>query len=296
MDQITVKGHAKINLTLRILSLRGDGYHEVRSIMQKIDLCDDVVLTDRLDGLITVTCDNPDIPQNPKNGSYNIAARAAELLKQRFAPDRGADIFIRKRIPVAAGLGGGSSDAAACITGLARLWGLDITTEEMLQVGAEIGSDVPFALSPQTAFVHGRGEKVRVITPAPPFWMTLVKPAPSLLAAEAYAEFDNGGGSDGGDERLVLDGIISQDVERMAFGMGNALQGPVERLVPEVGSIIDRLKRFSPLCAIVSGSGPTVVAITRDREHAAEMLSGFEGERGIEHTMVVRSLHGGASI
>lgn len=294
MERITIKGYAKINLTLRILCKRDDGYHEIRSIMQKIDLTDDVVLTDRADGLITVTSDNPDIPQNPKNGSLNIAVRAGELLKQRYAPNRGADIFIRKRIPVAAGLGGGSSDAAACITGLVRLWGINVTTEELLQLGAEIGSDVPFALSPQTAFVHGRGEYVNTITPAPPFWMTLVKPVPSLLAGEVYAEYDNGGGSDGGDERLVLDGIITGDIERMAFGMGNALQGPVVRLVPEVHAILERLKRFAPLCAIVSGSGPTVVAVTPDREHAEEMSAAFRREPGIEHSMAVQSLHGGS--
>ncbi len=290
MERVTVCGYAKINLTLRVLSKRSDGYHEIDSIMQKIDLFDEIVVNHRRDGKIDITSDNPDVPQHPVNGSLNTATKAAELLKKRYAPEKGADIFILKRIPVAAGLGGGSSDAAACLLGLRRLWGLEVDREDLLSLGSEIGSDVPFALSTPTALVKGRGEEVTPIQPPGSFWLSLVKPDPPLLAAEAYAEFDAGGGSYPGDEGRVLEGISSGDVALLASGIGNALQGPVERLVPGVTRIMERLNTFDPLGVMVSGSGPTVVAVARHRRHAELMCGEFRGETGIEHAIVTRTL------
>ncbi len=290
MERITVRGYAKVNLTLKVLSRRDDGYHDIESVMQKIDLCDEIVLSDRRDGLISIASDNPDIPQHPMNGSLNTAAKAAELLRSSYAPERGADVFIRKRIPVAAGLGGGSSDAAACLQGLVRLWGLQIEDDELLKLGAEVGSDVPFALSRPTAVVTGRGERVKPIDPPRSFWMALVKPAPALLASDAYGEFDFRGGSHPGDQARVLRGISSGDIGLLASGMGNALQGAVERLVPDVTRIIERLKELEPLGVIVSGSGPTVFAVACDREHAEVMRREFRGEPGIEHAMVTRTI------
>jgi 4-diphosphocytidyl-2-C-methyl-D-erythritol kinase len=290
VGQVIVRGYAKINLTLRILFKRDDGYHEIESIMQKIDLYDEVILKDRVDGRVSVCSDNPDIPQHPMNGSLNIATKAAELLKTTHAPERGADVFIRKRIPVAAGLGGGSSDAAACLLGLVRLWGLELGADQLLRLGAEVGSDVPFALSSATAVVGGRGERVCPVNPPRSFWMTLVKPGPSLLAADAYAEFDSRGGGYPGDAHRVLEGISSGDLALLGSGMGNALQDAVERLVPEVGPIMEGLREFRPHSVIVSGSGPTVVAVARDRSHAEAMREAFAGRPGIECATVTQSL------
>ena len=181
---LTLKAYAKVNLTLEVLGRREDGYHELVSVIQTIDLCDTLTL-ERSDA-ITLECDKPEL-QSPDN----LALRAATLLREDSGSGNGVRISLRKGIPTAAGLGGGSSDAAATLKGLNRLWGLGLSIEDLSPLAAQLGSDVSFFLHGGTAMVHGRGELVRPLPPADLNWMVLL--IPSLPVSEPTASAVGGG-------------------------------------------------------------------------------------------------------
>ncbi len=168
----SVKAPAKINLSLDALSKRPDGYHEVEMIMTMVDLADRIDLTETNDDRITVDVSEGFVP----NDHRNLAYQAADLLKKRFNVKKGVSIYITKRIPVAAGLAGGSSDAAATLKGLNQLWQLGLTQDELAELGAEIGSDVSFCVYGGTALATGRGEIIQQIASPPPCWVILAKP------------------------------------------------------------------------------------------------------------------------
>ena len=170
---VTLKAYAKVNLTLEVLGRREDGYHEVASIIQTIDLHDTLTLEPADD--ITLECDRPELATPD-----NLVIRAAHLLKERAGASQGARISLEKQIPVAAGLGGGSSDAAVALKGLNDLWGLGLSVEELSATAAELGSDVPFFLRGGTAMAHGRGELVRSLPPADLEWLVVLAPAIKL--------------------------------------------------------------------------------------------------------------------
>ena len=170
---ITIDAHAKLNLTLEVLGKRDDGYHEVASIMQTLELAD--TLTIRPSDSLALTCSLPDL-----NGPGNLALKAAQLLRSETGVSQGASIHIEKRIPVAAGLGGGSSDAAATLVGLNRLWGLELPNDQLRRIGAKLGSDVPFLVEGGTGTALGRGERVRHLpTPDLP-WIVIAVPDANL--------------------------------------------------------------------------------------------------------------------
>jgi len=283
---IVLKAFAKINLTLKIVSKRADGYHDIESIMQKVDLHDEVILEEAENASITVRTDDPRVPDGP----LNVAYRAASSMQSRYAPFRGVNVFIRKRIPVAAGLGGGSADAASLIVGLARMWGLRVPLAELLAVGAEIGSDVPFAMSPPTALVRGRGEIVHPLRSPDPFWVVLAKPREGLLTRDVYEEFDLHGGSDPGDAKTVVEGMALGDLRIVARGVGNALAAPAARLAPTVGVLLRTLQEEGALAASVSGSGPTVFGIAEDEEHARSMKDAVDDLDILETALVAKTL------
>ena len=166
---LTLKAHAKINLTLEVLGRRDDGYHEVATIMQTVDLHDTVRLTPAAD--ITLSCNDPAL-----QSADNLAYKAAQLLRDESGFSGGAHIAIDKAIPVSAGLGGGSSDAAATLRGLNDLWNLGMTTAQLQSLAARLGSDVPFLLKGGTAIALGRGERVRHLPPADIQWMVVLTP------------------------------------------------------------------------------------------------------------------------
>lgn len=156
--RISVKAPAKINLTLDVLAKRPDGYHEVEMVMTTVDLADRVDLTLREDGEITLDCSASFVPDDIRNHAY----KAAVLLKERYQVRQGVRLYIDKQIPVAAGLAGGSSDAAATLRGLNQLWNLGLSLDELAEIGAEIGSDVPFCVYGGTALAKGAGSKSRI--------------------------------------------------------------------------------------------------------------------------------------
>ena len=194
-----IKAFAKLNLTFEVLGRRDDGYHEIKSIMQTIDLADE--LNVQASNSLSVECDDPEL-----TGDANLVWKAAtELAKARGIQPR-AKIALRKRIPVAMGLGGGSSDAAAALVALNRLWGLDIKTEELASVASEIGSDVSFFLCGGTALAEGRGERVSPLPSIPPMYVTLVFPDITVpnKTKTMYSKLTPANYSDGGVTRRML--------------------------------------------------------------------------------------------
>ena len=166
---LTLEAPAKINLTLEVTGRREDGYHDIASIMQTVDLTDELTFDEAEE--LTLECDAPELQTED-----NLVLRAARLLRQHAGVDRGARIGLRKRIPHPAGLGGGSSDAATALTGLCRLWGLDMTARDLTPLAASLGSDIPFFLHGGTALVSGRGEKVRPLPAAELGWIIILAP------------------------------------------------------------------------------------------------------------------------
>ena len=175
MDGRTVRvvAFAKVNLCLEVLGKRNDGFHEVRSIMQSIDVADELTIEEASD--LTVSCDLPELA-----GEENLAMRAATALLERYSHDGGARITIRKGIPVASGMGGASADAAAALVGLVNLWGMKVQPSDLQIVAADLGSDVPFFLTGGTTIVKGRGHIVYPLSTTPLLWLVLVVPPHSV--------------------------------------------------------------------------------------------------------------------
>lgn len=270
MRSITELARAKINLTLDVLRRRPDGYHEVEMIMQTLELADTISISSTEQGIVLET-GSTDIPP----GQDNIAWRAARLMVDSFGGSGGLKICLHKNIPVAAGLAGGSTDAAAVLRGINRLWELGLATEELCDLGARLGSDVPFCVREGTALATGRGEIIHPLAPCPEFWIVLVKPPVGVSTAEVYGKFEQGKVLNRPDNAAMREAIGVGDREGISAGLCNVLESVTLSLVPEVGDIKRALLRDGAINALMSGSGPTVFGIARDKEHACQLAQGF---------------------
>lgn len=271
MMRLKLKSHAKINLILEVLFRRQDGYHQLRSILQELELHDTLYLEEIPGGKLELICDDPSLP----SGKGNLAFRAAQLMQSTYAPARGVRIRLKKRIPVAAGLGGGSSNAAAVLKGLNRLWGLFLHDDDLRKLGSLLGSDVPFFISGGTALAGGRGE---IIQPLPFFPRTKVLlvavHGAKLSAAEVYSALDlDKISSMTKIDRFVR--LLEKNVDGAGAGVGkdyfnaltsliqNHLETPVFELHKDTASLKEKLLQQG-LAATVSGSGPTLFILSRD--------------------------------
>lgn len=259
---ITKYAKAKINLTLDILGKRDDGYHEVEMIMQSIDLADIVTLEDAED--ITVETDLAKLADD----RTNLAYRAAELLRDTYARGRGAHIRIEKKIPLAAGLAGGSSDAATVLLGLNELWGLGRTMDELTALGARLGSDVPFCMIGGTMLAKGRGEVLTRVPPLGAYPLILVKPPLGVSTAAAYGGYRAENVAVHPTADRMTQAIASGDVGRVYDAMGNVLETVTIPLRPEIAEIKQALVLAGADKAMMSGSGPTVFAFAKTAEDA----------------------------
>lgn len=188
MDKITVKAPAKINLTLDVLGRRENGYHDLRMIMQTIDLCDEVTIEQITAEEITLSM-NKELPDGCPM-QKNLVYRAAILMKERYALPDGMNIILTKNIPAAAGLAGGSSDCAATLLGINELYNLGLSLDELCDIGVTLGADVPFCIRKGTMLSEGIGEILTPLTPLPPMWTLLIKPNISVSTAYVYGNLD----------------------------------------------------------------------------------------------------------
>ena len=258
--RIQIEAHAKINLTLEVVGRRGDGYHDIVSIMQTVGLHDVITLepADRL----TLTCDPPEL-ETPDN----LALRAAEVLREYASYSGGAAVSLAKRIPVAAGLGGGSSDAAAVLVGLNRLWGLGLSRRELTPLAASLGSDVPFFLEGGTAMVSGRGERVRALPPADLRWFVVLSPEIDLTekTRRVYSHLT---------EASFTTGQLTRKLEARIRGgkdvspqfLFNVFDDVAPAVFPELGRYRDAFLQVGAREVHVAGSGPSLYAPVSRRE------------------------------
>jgi 4-diphosphocytidyl-2-C-methyl-D-erythritol kinase len=259
---------AKVNLDLRVLGTRADGYHELRTVFQTIDL-HDILTAQEKPGPFVLKCRTPGVPLDDRN----LVWRAATALWKALG--RGGDpcdtlVTIEKGIPLEAGLGGGSADAAAGLQVLARLWG-GAPLSLLREVAAGIGSDVPFFLSGGTALGLGRGEEIYPLVDLPPHWVVIVRPPFGVSTAEAYSWYDEDRTGGVREPRGELQ-ILPVPWPTRAAQMVNDLEAPVLRRHPEIGAIKSALREAGALAAAMSGSGSAVFGLFRTRPSAARAL------------------------
>ncbi|OZM55850.1 4-(cytidine 5'-diphospho)-2-C-methyl-D-erythritol kinase [Lottiidibacillus patelloidae] len=270
--RILEKAPAKINLALDVLHKRQDGFHEVKMIMTMIDLADRIELTPLKENKITISSHSRYVP----NDERNLAYKAAALLKERFQVNEGVTISIDKQIPVAAGLAGGSSDAAATLRGLNKMWKLGLSLDELAVLGAEIGSDVSFCVYGGTALATGRGEIIEHLPAPPPCWVILAKPFIGVSTADVYSKLNLENVTHPNVDQMIK-AIEEQDYSTICQSLGNVLETVTLEKYPEVKQLKTQLQRFGADGVLMSGSGPTVFAIT---EHESRMQRIYNGLRG----------------
>lgn len=276
---MTIRAHAKINLTLEILGGRPDGYHDIMSVVQAISLHD--TLTFEQAEAITLYGGSPDAPADESN----LVLKAARALNAAVGGGHGARITLEKRIPVGAGLGGGSSDAATALIGLNELWRTGISRERLMEVAGTLGSDVPFFLGAGTALAEGRGECITSLGAPPEMWLTLAKPASSLATADVYSEYVRGPAPARADFNAYRDvslglrpGMPPDRARKAIVGaLWNDLQPAAIRLCPEITGIQDRMVESGALGTLVCGSGSAVLGIAADEPHAHQIAGTLEG-------------------
>jgi 4-diphosphocytidyl-2-C-methyl-D-erythritol kinase len=287
--RLTVRAHAKVNLDLRVLGLRSDGYHELRTVFQGIELHDTLVCSEQ-PGPFTLKCRTPGVPLDDRNLVWKAAAALWKALG-RAGDIRDAAILIEKQIPVEAGLGGGSSDAAAALMALGRLWGgAPITL--LREIGATIGADVPFFLSGGTALGLGRGEEIYPLVDLPPHFVVIVRPPFGVSTAEAYAWYDEDRASGQRDENREFQQLPVPWPSRAAQ-MVNDLEPAVMRRHQEIGGFKAQLREAGATAAAMSGSGSAVFGLFRSRlaaERAVRPLS-KNGARALVTRTLSRAEH-----
>ncbi len=278
-----VKAPAKINLTLDVLYKRPDQYHEVEMIMTTVDLSDRIGLEPRKDGLIKIISADRFVPDDDRNFAY----QAAKLLKDIYGIDEGVTITIEKEIPIAAGLAGGSSDAAATLRGLNVLWDLNLTLAELAELGSKIGSDVSFCVYGGTAKATGRGEVIEELSAPPACWVVLAKPKLGVSTADVYGGLDVNSVTHPNTAQM-MQAIETNDYELMCNSLGNVLESVTFTLHPEVITIKEQMQRFGADAVLMSGSGPTVFGLVDTEARVGRIYNGLRGF--CEEVYVVRML------
>ncbi len=262
--RLVLSAGAKVNLVLEVLGRRADGYHEIATVMQAVDLSDRLILEEA----DTISCRAAGSGV-PTDGS-NLAVRAARALGEAAGIARGVRITLDKRIPVAAGLGGGSANAAATLVGLNRLWGLRWSAARLGEVAVALGMDVPFFLHGGTALGTGRGEKLEAV-PGVGLALVLVNPRFGSSTAEVYGRVTPEMYTDGTRARALLGALRSRRPARVAAALYNGLEPAAAPLHPEIGRMKAALLAAGVLGVALSGSGPTVFGVARSFEHARQV-------------------------
>lgn len=286
MEQIELHSLAKINLSLDVTGKRPNGYHDVEMVMQTVYLSDTVRLRLRPDGWIRLTSNLPFLPTDDRN----IAVKAVRLLQKECGLSVGADISLHKRIPVAAGLAGGSSNAAAVLFGMNRLLGLGLPREKLARLGTQLGADVPYCLLRGTALARGIGEELTPLPAMPSCTVLLAKPPVSVSTKEVYEALEQAGTIVHPNTKGMLDAIQSRDLNRIAGCMGNVLEPVTERKHPIVGQLRQIMLDAGAMGAMMSGSGPTVFGLF-DRRPAARAAQKEILDKGLARQVYITRIH-----
>ncbi len=293
MPSIKLYAPAKLNLVLDVLGKRPDGFHELNTLFERIDLADTITLTANKSGHVRVLCDHPHVPKGPKN----LVVRAAQQLQEEYGVLQGVDIHIVKRIPVAAGLGGGSSNAATVLMGLNRLWHLKLSQKDLLRHANRLGSDVAFFIyNSSFAVGKGRGEKIRPLKLPAKLWHVLVTPKVKMYTKDVFGRL-NGSTSSPRSLKLTkkkdnvsicLPYLRKKDFPGLGGVLSNDLESAILSLRPDFGRLKKKLSDAGAVGVCFSGSGPSVFALALSRPHAVAIKASFD--RRFAQAFVVQTL------
>lgn len=284
LDMLTVKAFAKINLALDVLYKRPDGYHEVAMVMQAVSLADTITLTSHPGDIVL----NVNIPGLPSDAS-NLAYRAAALLKEYAGIQQGVLITLDKRIPLAAGLAGGSADAAAVLKGLNNLWELNLSLDKLSKLAAKLGSDVPFCLYNGTMLATGRGELLSPLSPLPKCYVILAKPAVEVPTAWVYQEFKADRVQVRPDIAAMSKFLEQGSIDGVAGKLANVLESVTIPAHPEIAKIKESMLKYGAMAALMSGSGPTVFGLAGCQKQAEVIANQLKTE-GIPEVFVAETV------
>lgn len=272
MNSLDLKSPAKVNLRLEVLKKRDDGYHDLRMVMSRISLFDDITITLNNNDRITLNCDKRSVPL----GKENIAWQAANLFKETTGLEKGIDIYIKKKIPMGGGLGGGSSNAATVLMGLNKLTGDSISRNNLLNMGLKLGADVPFFIFEGPALAEGIGEKLSLITDLPKLWFVLVTPAIEISTGSVFNALN----------LLLTKNNENLNITRFNFSilkvveiLRNDLESVTLNKYPEVRKIKETLQDCGSAGVLMSGSGATVFSLYRSEEEAKKAFGRIREEK-----------------
>jgi 4-diphosphocytidyl-2-C-methyl-D-erythritol kinase len=279
---LAVKAYAKINLALDVLYKREDGYHQVEMIMQAIDLADTVHLY-RQEREITVEATSPGLACD----NTNLAYKAANLLKSTFKIGRGVHIMLDKKIPIAAGLAGGSADAAGVLKGLNTLWDLKLTMMELEKFGASLGSDVPFCLRGGTMLATGRGEILMPLPDLPVCYVVLAKPQASVSTAWVYGQYKPENAGRHPDTAGMIECLKRSDCAGVVTRICNVLESVTMTPHPEISELKEYMLKYGAMNSLMSGSGPTVFGLVPSRAAAHTIAEQLKSHRLFSSAQIV---------
>jgi 4-diphosphocytidyl-2-C-methyl-D-erythritol kinase len=280
VNSITLKAPAKVNYLLEVIRRRPDGYHDLRMVMQRVNLCDEINISLTDTPGISVRCGKNDVPDGPDN----IAWKAANCLLELANGSQGADISIIKNIPVAAGLGGGSSDAASVLMGMNELLHLGLSDQRLMEIGVTLGADVPFFIFKKTALAEGIGEDLTAMPEMPAAWVLLVNPGVHVSTAWVYKnlQLTNRG-------ELNKLPVSYRELDDVCSIFANDLESVTIPAFPVIAGIKNAMLQHGALGAMMSGSGPTVFGLYRDKDTAeqarAAMIGGTDWFAAVAETL-----------
>ena len=284
MRELKLKAKAKINLGLDVVRKREDGYHEVRMIMQMINLYDKITLRKKTEPGITVTANLSYLPVNEDNLVY----RAAKLLMDEFQVDGGLEIELQKYIPVAAGMAGGSTDAAAVMVGVNRIFQLGLNKKQLMERGVKIGADVPFCIMRGTALAEGIGEELTPLPAMPHCSLVIAKPKIHVSTKFVYGNLKVGELTEHPDIDGQVQALRENNLEQLVNRMGNVLETVTIPAYPVIDEIKHTMMKYGAMGAMMSGSGPTVFGIFEKENKAQEVCRLLKKEKAAKQVYLVR--------
>jgi len=270
---LVIHSFAKVNLFLKVINKRPDNYHNIKTLFERISLCDKIIIRNRADKLIKITCNHPGVPVDESN----LCFKTAKLLRDEFGIEKGLDIEISKRIPVGAGLGGGSSNAASVLLALNRLWKLKLSRDKLAKFAAKIGSDAAFFVyEAPFAIGEGRGEKIRVLRNPEKIklWHVLVAPATHVSTPLIYRKFDElcGLTKPAVNVKILSSILVGRFLVSQPGFLSNSLEQVTLKLYPEVRQIKETLYAYGAKDILMSGSGSAVFAVVSSGRKAAALV------------------------
>ena len=275
MKEIGIDSYSKINLTLNILGKRRDGYHNIETIMQSINLADRIVIREEREG-VKIKCSHPLVPTDTQSLTY----RSAEKILSKYRIKKGVNIEIDKKIPLASGMAGGSANSASILVGINKLFALNLNDKDLKEIGEELGMDVPFCIQNGTALAYHRGEKVTPLPPMnPPLWIIVINPGFEIPTKWAYNNLNlESIRGEKSNTIAMLKALKDGGLEGIAKNLFNSFEELITTKYREIGEIKDRLIEEGVLGALMSGSGPTVFGIAQNKENALKIYEKLKPE------------------